>query len=124
MQYSVIGVQIPPNESLSGGIDLAAHNLFAIEMPEAWAGTTITFQAKASPRDSDHPGVGDPNPEDWDNVYDSAGNELTVVVAAGRVVTDIPELAPLRYIRLRSGTSAAPVNQNPARQIRLICKES
>lgn len=117
----VIGVQIPANESLSGAVDLGNRTLVAIEMPEVWAGTQITFQSKAKFRF-------DPNPdfdeilEDWDNVYDSAGNELVAVVAANRIVTDIPELAPLRYIRIRSGTSATPVNQNPTKEILLIVK--
>lgn len=120
---SVISVQIPPNERSSGVADLGGTSLVAIEMPEAFNGTTLTFQAKAKRRDSDHPGVGDPNPEDWDDVYDSAGNQITWTVGAGRVVvpTAAHEAAmrPLRFIRIVAGT-----NQNPGREIRLICKSS
>lgn len=118
-----VSVTIPNNEALSSGVDLGNFSLAALEMPEGWAGTQVTFQAKAKPRDSDHPGVGDPNPEDWDNVYDSAGNEVTVTVAANRVVVDLPELAAIRYLRIRSGTSATPVNQSPSKVIRLLLKE-
>lgn len=117
-EIGVIGVQIPANQALSGEIDLGAFNLVAIEMPEGWAGSTITFQSKANRQEQ---GSGVPV-EDWDDVYDSAGNELQVTVAANRVVVDIPELASLRFIRIRSGTSAAPFNQNPTREIKLICK--
>jgi hypothetical protein len=117
----VIGTTIPANEALSGAMDIGACSLVAIEMPESWAGTTITFQSKARRKEDTNPNA-DEESEDWDNVYDSAGNELAVVVAANRVITDIPELAPLSHIRIRSGTSATPVNQNPQKDIRLICK--
>lgn len=125
-KVSVISVQIPPNEALSSAADLESFSLIALEMPESWQGTQITFQAKAKRTEDLDPPVGSHGGqavEDWDNVYDSAGNELVVTVAANRIVTDIPELAPLRFVRIRSGTSATPVNQNPAKEIRFIVKE-
>ena len=115
----VISTTIPANEALSGGIDIGDAAFVGIEMPEGWAGTQITFQAKAKNKEDVN---NDPALEDYDNVYDSAGNELVVTVAANRIVTDIPELSPLRFIRIRSGTSGTPVNQNPAREIRIIAK--
>lgn len=122
-QVSVIGVQIPENTSLSGGIDLGTNNLVAIEMPETWTGTSLTFQAKAEKFDDETT-----TPEDWDNVYDSAGSELTLTVAAGRIVVPTAAhaaaLAPLRFIRLRAGTASAPNDQNPSKEIRLILKQA
>lgn len=115
---SVIGAEINNNEAISGSVDLGGFSLIALEMPELWAGTQVTFQCKAERSQTSAESI-----EDWDNVYDSAGNELTVTVAANRVVTDIPELAPLRFIRIRSGTSTTPVNQSPSKQIRIICKQ-
>jgi hypothetical protein len=126
-QSAVIGVQIPANQALSGMIDLGTHKLVAIEMPEAWAGgAVITFQAKAKVATDDTLVAGDANPEDWDDVYDDAGTEVSVTVAANRVVVigtvTKAAIGALRYIRIRSGTSASPVNQNPARDLRLIVK--
>jgi len=119
---SVLGVQIPPNQALSGAIDLGSHGLVAIEMPEGWAGTVITFQCKA-----ERSATSAESTEDWDDVYDSGGTEVNWTVAANRVVTPTAAhaaaIAPLRFIRIRSGTAAAPTNQNPARELRLIVKE-
>jgi hypothetical protein len=122
-QTGVIGVQIPANQALSGEIDLGSNNLVAIEMPEAWAGTAITFQSKAAPQRNTTSGQ---TPEDWDDVYDDAGTEVSVTVAANRVVVigtvTKAAIGALRFIRLRSGTAASPVNQNPTREIKLIVK--
>lgn len=122
----VLSAVIPPNEALSNTVDLGTHSLVALEMPEGWAGTSITFQSKArAQEDVDGPAYA---PEDLDNVFDSGGNEITWTVAAGRVV--VPTAAhesamrPIRYLRIRSGTSGTPVNQNPQRIIRLLTKEA
>lgn len=115
-----IGVQIPANQAISGEVDLGANDLCAFEMPEGWAGTALTFQAKAQRSDSSAPGA-----EDWDDVYDDTGTEVSVTVAANRLVvvgTVTKALGNLRFIRIRSGTAAAPVNQNPSRLIRIITK--
>lgn len=122
-----IGVQIPANQALSGMIDLGTSRLVAIEMPEAWAGgAVITFQAKAKIENDDTIGAGEANPEDWDDVYDDAGTEVSITVAANRIVVigtvTKAAIGALRFIRIRSGTAAAPVNQNPARDIKLIVK--
>lgn len=114
---AVLSANIPPNETSSGAIDLGNYSLVAIEFPESFNGTTITFQAKAR-REEDPESA---TLEDWDNVFDSAGNQITWTVAAGRVV--VPTAAhesamrPLRYIRIVAGTA-----QNPGRELRLIVK--
>lgn len=118
-KVSVISTQIPANQTGSSGVDLGSSALVAIEMPEAFNGTTITFQSKAK-RTQDE--VGGLAQEDWDDVYDSAGSAITFTVAANRVVVPTAAhaaaLAPLRYLRLVAGTG-----QNPAREFRLIVKE-
>lgn len=116
-----IGVQIPPNQAVSGVVDLGANDLIAFEMPESWAGTALTFQSKANNVDDEQA-----TPEDWDDVYDDTGTEVSVTVAAGRIVVvgtaTKAAIGALRYLRIRSGTAAAPVNQNPAKEIRIITK--
>lgn len=119
--HSYIGVTIPNNEALSDEIDLGNNSLVAIEFPNTWAGTQITFQSKVVKGNAEGSTDID-NLEIWRNVYDSAGNELVVTVGSNRIVTDIPELAPLRFIRIRSGTSTTPVNQSPTKMIRVITK--
>lgn len=120
---SVISARIEANRTESGAVDLGTNSLIAIEMPEAWTGTTLNLQAKAK-RETDHNlGVGEENPEDWDDVYDSAGNQIAITVAQNRVVVPTAAhaaaLAPLRHIRF-----VATPAQNPAKEIRLILKEA
>lgn len=116
---------IPANQALSGAVDITDVEMIAFEMPEVLNATTISFQSKAK-RGQDVPNQDDLLPEDWDNVYDSAGSELTATVAANRVIVPTAALQsalrPLHFIRIRIGTSAAPVNINPGAEIRLICK--
>lgn len=115
---SVISVQIPANEASSGAADVSNHQVVAIEMPEAFNGTTITFQSKAKRSQDEEGGAAQ---EDWDNVYDSAGSQITWTVAANRVVvpTAAHEAAmrPLRFIRIVTGTT-----QGAARELRLLVK--
>lgn len=124
-QIAVLSCEIPANEALSGAVDIGAMNLVAIEMPEAFSGSTLTFQSKAEV--SEH-NINNASliEQDWDNVYDDAGNEVTVTVAANRVVVigtaTKAAIGALRFLRIRSGTSGAPFAQNPTRIIRLICK--
>lgn len=122
--YKVLGTQIPANQALSGVLEIGGHDLVAIEMPEAWAGgAVITFQSKANLTENQ---INGSNVEDLDNVYDDTGTEVSITVAANRIVVigtaTKAAIGALRYLRIRSGTSASPVNQNPARDIKLIVK--
>lgn len=125
--YAVLGAEIPNNESRSGEVDLGEHNLVALWMPAGWAGTAITFQSK----DHRQPEAGDVSVDDletWKDVYDDAGTEVSITVAANRVVVigtvTKAAIGALRYLRVRSGTAAAPVNQSPTRVVKLIVKRS
>lgn len=120
----VISTQIPANQALSGMVDIGDAEHIAIELPDDFTGTTLTFQARPKKfADSDQAGL---QAVDWDDVYDDAGNEVSVTVAGGRVVVigtvTKAALAACRYIRARSGTSASPVNVNPGADIRFILK--
>lgn len=96
---------------LSEAISIDGRTLVAIYMPSSWVTANLTFQA-AYLEDGT-----------YQNVYDSAGNELVVTAAASRVIVDIPELAPLKFLKIRSGTAATPVNQTSGAVIRLILKD-
>lgn len=120
----VVSTQIPANQSLSGLVDLGDAEYIAMEFPDTTTVNTVTFQA--SPKkfaDSDINGLQN---QDWDNVYDDAGTEISVTVASNRVVclgtSTKAALCACRYIRVRSGTNASPVNINPGINIRFLLK--
>ena len=84
----------------SGVVDLNGFSLFAIETPNTLTGGTITFRAGTAAQGTT--AVGNFRP-----VYDSANNQLSMIVGTNQMHTDIPELAPLRYVQLVMGTQAA-----------------
>lgn len=107
---TTVTATIPAGGSLSGEVDLNGHQIVAIYMPGTWQAANITFTASNVSGGTFY------------DVYDSAGNELTVTASASRTIVDIPELAPLRFIKVRSGTSGTPVTQGANRNIILIVK--
>jgi hypothetical protein len=120
---SVISTNIPANEAYSGMVDLAGATVLGFELPETLTTTTLTFQAKARVAEDIQT---DPGWEDWDDIYDDTGTELSVTVAGGRYVglksDKASVLSAVRYLRIRSGTSASPIDINPGALIRLIVK--
>lgn len=99
--------------SLSGEIDLEGFKLAAIIMPAAWDAANLTFQAS------------DVSGGTFQNVFDDAGTETTVTAAVSRSIgmdAAMPELAAFRFLKIRSGTSALPVNQTAARTLTLVLK--
>lgn len=99
--------------SLSGEIDLEGFRLAAIEMPAAWTAANLTFQAASASGGT------------FQNVFDDAGTEITVTAAAARMIgldAVLPELAALRFLKIRSGTSGVPVNQGAERILTLVLK--
>lgn len=98
---------------LSNVIDLDGYTIFALEMPATWIAANITMQACSTATGT------------FLDVYDDAGNEVTIVAAASRFITvntNMLNLAPLRFVKFRSGTSASPVNQTATRTITLQVK--
>jgi hypothetical protein len=95
--------------SLSGAIDLGTSRLLAIQMPAAWTAAALTFEAS-------YDGV------TYAPVYDSAGTEISWTVGASRLVLNAAaaEWLGVRYLKVRSGTSAAPVNQAADRTLKII----
>ena len=62
----------------------------------------------------------------WQELYDGAGNEVTITAAAGQFV--IPLLDPsylwrgVNMLQVRSGTLAAPVNQVAAAVVNIVTR--
>ncbi len=111
--FAIKTVTIANGASLSGEVDLGGYALAAIQMPSAWTAANLTFQAATASGGT------------FQEVYDDLGNELTVQAAASRCIgidSVAGALAPLRFIKIRSGTAATPVNQAADRTLTLILK--
>ena len=103
-----VQVLIAVGTSLSAAIDLGNGNLAAILMPAGWDAAGLTFQGSIDGLSA------------FSNIYD-AGTELTLTVAAGRYQTlDPTKWLGIRYVKVRSGTSGAPVVQTADRVLSLL----
>lgn len=99
---------ISSGAALSAAVDLVIASLVALQMPAAWTAADLTFQSSS-------------DGATYVDVYSSAGVELQFTAAASRFIYVDPSVfLGMRYIKLRSGTSAAAVNQGAARSITLI----
>lgn len=100
---------IANGQSLSAAVELVdGASIVGIVMPAAWTTAVLTMQM--SHDDST-----------YNNVYDSLGNEATIQAGASRYIV----LNPSDYIgadalKIRSGTSGSPVNQDAERRIVLV----
>ncbi len=111
---AVLSTTIKNGASLStDAIDLGGYLAFALLMPAAWTAAVITLLAC------------DTKDGNYKPVYDDSGNEVSLTVAADRVIAidaAASKIAALRFIRLRSGTAAAAVNQAADRDIGILLK--
>lgn len=94
---------IASGASLSHAVDLGDGKFNGISIPAGWAeaATAITFQVSA-------------DGTTWQNLYDDEGHETSATVAASRNIglsSIALDLAPWRWIKIRSGTAASAVNQ-------------
>lgn len=93
--------------SLSAAVDLGDQRLQRIDMPAAWTAAALTFQAS-------------PDGVTYRNLHNAAG-EISVPADVDRSIAVDPEIfASIRYIKVRSGTAAAPINQLAARTLVLV----
>ena len=98
-------VTISSGQSLSGSLDTEGYPIKGIIMPASWDTANLTFQASV-------------DGTNWFNLYDDNGNEVVIQAAANRAIaidSYAGSLAPFRYLKIQSGTSATPVNQTANR---------
>lgn len=108
----VIPAVIGAGGSLSEAVDLGGLRLAGIEMPAGWTSAGLSFQAAASGSAA------------LADLYSEAGAEVTVAAAAGRFIRlEGVVFAGLRWLKLRSGTAATPVNQAAERTLKLVLVE-
>lgn len=97
--------------SLSGAIDLGANRLARIVMPSSWTTAALSFQAS-------YDGT---NFADLFNKDGEVSLAATTVVAASRSIAVDPAIFfGARYLKIRSGLTAAAVNQGGARSLILV----
>jgi len=102
-------VTIPAGQSDSDPVFTEQYRLASVYMPVSWDTAQLTFRGSFEQAGAYIP------------VFDRNGSEYVVVTAAGRYVSvPLLDLAGLRWLRLRSGTSDAPINQSAERQIRIM----
>lgn len=104
------GVTVTSGGSLSGAVKLGDKVAVGILMSAAWDAAALTFQ-------------GSVDGSAFSNIYDSSGNELTVQAALGRYIyLDPTVFVGLNQIKLRSGPSAAAVNQTADRALTIVTR--
>ena len=110
-------VTISSGQSLSTEVDLEGYQLCAIEMPSAWDAAALTFRGSSTSGGTfkDIKANGLEVAEPGSNLTATAGviNSIDVNAMA---------LAPIRYLKIRSGTSGSAVNQTANRTLTLILK--
>jgi hypothetical protein len=80
----------------------------AVQMPASFTGTQLTFQTS-------HDGI------TYQNLYDDAGSEIAVTVAAStNVALPASVMAAWRYVKLRSGTAGTPTAEAAERTLKII----
>lgn len=115
-EYMTGTATIAAGQSLSGEIDTGGRRLAGIVMPAAWTAAVITFQAAAVP--TAQGGT-------YRDLYDDAGNEVTIQAAAGRSIgldALAYALAPFRNLKVRSGPTAGAIAQVAQADLGLILK--
>ena len=101
--------------SLSGAIDLSVSTLRSVRpcavLVDNWDAADMSFQVS-------------PNGTTWYDVYSQNGDELTISIEAGQAVILTPaDFIGFAWLKVRSGTSDAPVNQSPAVAVTVFCAQ-
>jgi len=103
-------VTIASGTALSPEVTLGEKTLVGIVMPAGWDAAALTFQAT-------------PDDVNFGGLCTSAGAEVSFAPAAGQFIVVDPTLwRGVTGIKLRSGTSASPVNQTANRTLTLVTR--
>lgn len=103
----ILSVTIANGTSLSGAVQIGPARVVGIQLPTLTS-AALTFQGSAD-------GV------TYVNLFDAANAEVTVTASVGDRINLAPAaLSGVNYLKVRSGTSGAPVNQGADRVISLI----
>jgi hypothetical protein len=100
MAFAIVdGPTIAAGQSLSDGANCAAGAMIRITIPKEFVGDSLTFQVSTDGKF-------------YNDLYDAEGGEITIVAKADTgVVLHQPWVRQIPYIKFRSGTRDAPVEQ-------------
>lgn len=106
----ILQVTIVNGASLSGGVEIGAGSLVGLDLP-VLTSAGLSFQASAD-------GV------TWREVFNADGTTATSIGAStgDRFVAAPAALVGAAWLKVRSGTSGAPVNQGADRVISVVVK--
>lgn len=106
-----ISVTIANGASLSSAVDLNDFEIVAVQMPASWTPADLSFQ-------------GSVDNSTFQDIFTSDDAELVVEAAQARYVALMePEISALKgcmWVKVRSGVTAAAVNQAAARTLTLV----
>ena len=101
-----IGFTIANGASLSASVQVNGERIQVVEMPSAWTAAGLSFQ-------------GSPDNSNFFDLWDETGEFTLAVDASRRIQINSDTLSQQAYLKVRSGTSAAPVNQGAERKLYL-----
>jgi len=105
-----VRTSIAAGQALSAPVASVGYGVCLLLLPAAWTDAPLTVQGS----------LDEGEPATWADLHDHLGNEVVLTVAAGRALTLPPTLLlGWRWLRLRSGLAAAPVDQAAERPITL-----
>jgi hypothetical protein len=99
------GPSIAAGQSLSAALDCTAGRIVRIYTPAAWTGSNITFQLSFD-------GV------TWADLVDRGGKEVSAAVKPNSVIILSDYAQQIAWIKIRSGTAAAPLVQAAQRDFK------
>lgn len=109
-QQLVIDAVIPINTASSAAVDLGTARAALLIMPAAWTAADLTFEVS-------HDGA------TFVPLHESGGDEKVVKAVQGRgVLLSLADFVGIRHLKIRSGTTALPVNQAAARTIKILAQ--
>jgi hypothetical protein len=105
-----VRTSIAAGQALSGPVASVGYGVCLLLLPAAWTDAPLTLQGS----------LDEGEPAAWADLYDHLGNEVVLAATAGRALTLPPTLLlGWRWLRMRSGLAAAPVNQVAERLLTL-----
>ena len=104
--------------SVSGAVDLLNTALLAFIAPAAWTAAALNIEVSTT---------GGASASEWATagLFDASGvatGQYASLTGGAAYAVDFNSLLGYRYVRLRSGTAAAPVNQGAQRDFVLITR--
>jgi hypothetical protein len=109
--FSTVTAAIAAGQSLSSQVNLGEQTLVGVFVPSGWTSANMTFEASPDGGTT------------WGNLFSYLGAEVVFVSIAGQFLAVDPTLWKGVYsLKVRSGTSASPVNQASAVSVTLAIK--